>query len=89
MAWSASQKSPRFEVLAASARLLVVTDSRFSEEQIIPILREQEAGLLLAKLPAPWDLGRHLLQVESQVAQNRMIDPYQPTRASHVQGDRQ
>jgi hypothetical protein len=42
--------------------------SRFSEEEIIGILREAEAG---AKTPggvsAAWDLGRDLLQMESEI----------------------
>jgi hypothetical protein len=42
--------------------------SRFSEEQIIGILREHEAGREdSGGLSAPRDFGRHVLQMESQV----------------------
>ena len=41
--------------------------SRFSEEQIIGILREAEAGADTRGMSAARDLGRHLLQVESEV----------------------
>ena len=42
--------------------------SRFTEEQIIGILKEQEAGLKTADVvPQAWDQRRDLLQVEGQV----------------------
>ena len=42
--------------------------SRFSEEQIIAVLREQEAGAKTAEVcRAARDLGRDILQMEGQI----------------------
>jgi hypothetical protein len=40
--------------------------SRFGEEQIIAILREQEAEAARRAMPAPRDFRRDFLQVESR-----------------------
>ena len=55
--------------------------SRFSEEQIIGVLREQEAGAQdRGGVPAPRDLERDLLQVEIEVRRARGLGGHAGSR---------